>query len=94
MYVDVLTYDVTGTHLYYANRCGVLERYGLFQFPNGDTGYANPNATLDVDKFIQIIETEYIYYFQSNGHAVRGTTITDGDGHLISTTNPNFVFNA
>ena len=32
MYVDTLTYDKTGTKLYYVNPYGVLERNGWFQF--------------------------------------------------------------
>ena len=32
MYVDTLTYDKTGTDLYYINAYGVLERNGWFQF--------------------------------------------------------------
>lgn len=32
MYVDVVTYDVTGTYLYYINPYGVMERKGWFQF--------------------------------------------------------------
>lgn len=54
MYVDTLTYDKTGTDLYYINPYGVLERNGWFQFSGhefdaglgfsgtpGGYGYAN-----------------------------------------------------
>ncbi len=60
LYVDVLTYDVTGTLLYYANPYGVMERGKWFQFSDtvkwadgtpaegiaGGYGCANEDASL------------------------------------------------
>lgn len=90
MYVDVLTYDITGTYLYYANPYGVMERSGWFRFSDGGIGYANADGTLMVSQFTydQWGRTVYV---QGDGHLARGL-ISDGvywylmdeeDGHLI-----------
>ena len=52
MYVDVVTYDQSGKHLYYANPYGVMERKGWFTFSEkqgGGIGYANADGTLAVN---------------------------------------------
>ncbi|MBQ9199539.1 MAG: hypothetical protein IJ141_05120 [Lachnospiraceae bacterium] len=62
MYVDVLTWDKSGTVLYYANPYGVLERNGAFTFSEtvqwadgtpcvgiaGGSGYANSDGTVEI----------------------------------------------
>lgn len=60
--MDTLTYDMTGTKLYYVNQYGVLERNGWFQFSGyefdaglgfsgqaGGYGYANADCSLMVN---------------------------------------------
>lgn len=90
MYVDFLTYDITGTHLYYANPYGVVERNGWFRFSDGGIGYANADGTLMVSQFTYD-QWGRMVYVQGDGHLARGL-ITDGlywyhmdeeDGHLL-----------
>ena len=81
MYVDTLTYDKTGTKLYYVNQYGVLERNGWFQFSgyefdaglgfsgiSGGYGYANTDCSL----------MSNTYTYDWNGNLV----YMEGDGHL------------
>lgn len=81
MYVDTLTYDKTGTKLYYVNPYGVLERNGWFSFSgnefdaglgfsgiSGGYGYANSDCSLMVNT------TTYDW----NGNLV----FLLGDGHV------------
>lgn len=90
MYVDFLTYDITGTFLYYANPYGVVERNGWFRFSDGGIGYANANGTLMVSQFTYD-QWGRMVYAQGDGHLAKGL-ITDGlywyhmdetDGHLL-----------
>ena len=82
MYVDVLTYDKTGTYLYYANPYGVMEMGKWFQFSDsvewadgtpaegiaGGYGYANENGTLMTNT--QTVDWEgRSCYLQGNGVA-------------------------
>ena len=82
MYVDTLTYDKTGTKLYYVNPYGVLERNGWFQFSGhefdaglgfsgvaGGYGYANWDCSLMVNANI----------YDWNGNLV----YMQGDGHML-----------
>lgn len=39
MYVNVLTYNVEGTKIYYANPYGVMERYGVFKLDTNAVNY-------------------------------------------------------
>lgn len=81
MYVDTLTYDKTGTKLYYVNPYGVLERKGWFSFSghefdaglgfsgkSGGRGYANFDCSLMTNA-----DT-----YDENGNLVRIL----GDGHV------------
>ncbi|MBQ9199486.1 MAG: hypothetical protein IJ141_04840 [Lachnospiraceae bacterium] len=83
MYVDVLTYDKTGTYLYYANPYGVMEMGKWFQFSDsvewadgtpaegiaGGYGYANENGTLLTNT--QTVDWEgRSCYLQGNGVAL------------------------
>ena len=64
MYVDVVTYDKTGTNLYYANACGVVERNGWFTYSNlqgGGTGFANADGTLLKDTYAYDANGNYVY---------------------------------
>ena len=83
MYVDVVTYDKTGTLLYYANAYGVLERGKWFQFSDnvtwadghdgtefvGGYGYANADGTLLVNTQATDWEGKSCY-LQGNGVAL------------------------
>lgn len=83
LYVDVVTYDKTGTYLYYANPYGVLERGKWFQFSDtvmcadgtpwngaaGNYGYANANGTLMVNTYTYDWEGRKCY-MQGNGVAL------------------------
>ncbi len=83
MYVDVVTYDKTGTVLYYANPYGVMERGKWFQFSDtvkcadgtpwagaaGRYGYANADGTLMKDQWTYDWEGRYCY-MQGNGAAL------------------------
>ena len=51
MYIDILTYDITGTYMYYANPYGVMERSGWFRFSDGGIGYANADGILMTNTF-------------------------------------------
>ena len=83
MYVDVLTYDKTGSVLYYANPYGVMEMGKWFQFSDtvmwadgtpaegiaGGYGYANEDGTLMTNT--QTIDWEgRSCYLQGNGVAL------------------------
>lgn len=95
MYVDVITYDQSGTNLYYVNPCGVIERNGWFTFSEiqgGGPGYANWDGTLLTNQFSFDAQGRVVY-FQGDGTLARGV-ISDGtkyyqmdenDGHLIGT---------
>ena len=75
LYVDVVTYDQTGTVLYYANPYGVLERGKWFQFSEtvmcadgtpwngaaGNFGYANADGTLMTNQYTYNWEGRYVY---------------------------------
>ncbi len=80
MYVDTLTYDKTGTKLYYVNPYGVLERNGWFQFSGhefdaglgfsgkaGGYGYANWDCSLMVDTYTYDWNGKFVY-MQGDGH--------------------------
>ena len=83
MYVDVLTYDVTGTVLYYANPYGVMEMGKWFQFSDtvawadgtpaegiaGGYGYANEDGTLMTNTATYDWEGRSCY-LQGNGVAL------------------------
>ncbi len=83
MYVDVITWDKTGTVLYYANPYGVMEMNKWFQFSDtvvwgdgtptegiaGGYGYANENGTLMRDSYTYDWEGKYCY-MQGNGVAL------------------------
>lgn len=95
MYVDVITYDKTGSNLYYVNPYGVVEQDGWFAFSDiqgGGAGFANPDGTLLTSQFSYDKQGRLIY-FQGDGTLARGI-IHDGttnyemdevDGHLIRT---------
>ena len=83
MYVDVLTYDKTGSVLYYANPYGVMEMGKWFQFSDtvewadgtpaegiaGGYGYANADGTLMTNT--QTVDWEgRSCYLQGNGVAL------------------------
>lgn len=75
MYVDVVTYDKSGTHLYYANPYGVMERSGWFQFSEewgSGMGYANADGTLMCNAYTYDQNGNYVY-IEGNGN-VRGTS--------------------
>lgn len=80
MYVDTLTYDKSGTKLYYVNQYGVLERNGWFQFSgkefdaglgfsgrSGGYGYANPDCSLLVNTTAVDWYNQPVY-IQGDGH--------------------------
>lgn len=80
MYVDTLTYDKTGTKLYYVNPYGVLERNGWFQFSGnefdaglgfsgkaGGYGYANSDCSLMVNTNTYDWNGNLVY-MQGDGH--------------------------
>ena len=80
MYVDTLTYDKTGTKLYYVNPYGVLERNGWFQFSGnefdaglgfsgkaGGYGYANSDCSLLTNTYTYDSDGNYVYV-QGDGH--------------------------
>lgn len=83
MYVNTVTYDETGTKLYYINPCGKMENSGWFSFdPDaayGDTeekwhftgsllGYAQEDGTL-LTNAKQVDEKGKKRYLQGNGEA-------------------------
>ena len=80
MYVDTLTYDKTGTKLYYVNPYGVLERNGWFQFSGnefdaglgfsgipGGYGYANSDCSLMTNTYTYDWNGNFVY-IQGDGH--------------------------
>lgn len=83
LYVDVVTYDMTGTVLYYANPYGVLERGKWFGFSDsvawadgtpfdkagGKYGYANADGTLMTNQWTYDWEGR-MCYMQGNGVAL------------------------
>ncbi|MEE1248234.1 MAG: hypothetical protein UHU19_03220 [Lachnospiraceae bacterium] len=74
MYVDVVTYDKTGTNLYYANPYGVIERNGWFTYSDlqgGGQGYANPDGTLLKDTYTTYTDGSTVY-MEGDG-SVRGS---------------------
>lgn len=75
MYVNKLTYDKSGTNLYYINPYGQMQHTGLFTFPDGAKGFAQSNGVLIKDRFYTL--NGNMYYFQGNGHCAQGL-ITDG----------------
>ena len=75
MYVDRLTFDRTGTKLYYINPYGQMEHRGLFSFSNGAMGYANYDGNLTRGQFQTILGN--MFYFHSSGYSAQGL-ITDG----------------
>ena len=83
MYVDTLTYDKTGTKLYYVNPYGVLERNGWFQFSGnefdaglgfsgtpGGYGYANSDCSLMTNTYTYDWNGNYVY-IQGDGHVLQ-----------------------
>ena len=80
LYVDVVTYDQTGTKLYYANPYGVMDRGKWFEFSDsvkwadgtpfdkagGKYGYANADGTLMKDTYTYNWEGRLVY-MQGNG---------------------------
>ncbi|MCF2642393.1 hypothetical protein I6E50_08230 [Roseburia hominis] len=74
MYVDVVTYDKTGTNLYYANPYGVIERNGWFTYSDlqgGGIGYANADGTLLKNQYTTDT-TGNTVYMEGDG-SVRGS---------------------
>ena len=83
LYVDVVTYDKTGTYLYYANPYGVMDRDKWFEFSEsvkwadgtpfdkagGKYGYANADGTLMTNQWTYDWEGRYCY-MQGNGVAL------------------------
>ncbi len=83
LYVDVITWDKTGTVLYYANPYGVMEMNKWFQFSDtvvwgdgtptegiaGGYGYANEDGTLMKDQYTYDWEGRFCY-MQGNGTAL------------------------
>ncbi|MBQ9200288.1 MAG: InlB B-repeat-containing protein [Lachnospiraceae bacterium] len=83
LYVDVITWDNTGTVLYYANPYGVMEMNKWFQFSDtvvwgdgtptegiaGGYGYANEDGTLMKDQYTYDWEGRFCY-MQGNGTAL------------------------
>lgn len=80
MYVDTLTYDRSGTKLYYVNPYGVLEHNGWFQFSgkefdmglgfsgrSGGYGYANSDCSLLVNTTAMDWYGQPVY-IQADGH--------------------------
>ena len=94
MYVDFITYDQTGTYLYYANPYGVMERNGWVGFSDeqgGGIGYAISDGTLVTNQFSYDTQGRLVY-FQGDGKLARGL-ISDGtsyyqmdemDGHCVA----------
>lgn len=83
LYVDVVTYDKTGTYLYYANPYGVMDRGKWFEFSDnvkwangtpfdkagGKYGYANADGTLLINTWTYDWEGRPCY-MQGNGVAL------------------------
>ena len=77
-----MTYDKTGTKLYYINPYGVLERNGWFQFSGnefnaglgfsgkaGGYGYANSDCSLLTNTYTYDLDGNYVYV-QGDGHVM------------------------
>ena len=75
MYVDKMTFDRSGTKLYYINPYGVMEHNGLFTFPNGAMGFAKEDGDLVRGQFWTA--SGNCFYFHSSGYSAQGL-ITDG----------------
>ena len=83
LYVDVVTYDKTGTYLYYANPYGVMDKGKWFEFSDsvkwadgtpfdkagGKYGYANEDGTLMTNQWTYDWEGRKCY-MQGNGVAL------------------------
>ncbi len=82
MYVDKLTYDKAGVHLYYANPYGVLQQNGWFRFSDGGIGCANADGTLVVNEYRQDWNGENVW-LEANGYAQRSWSY--GVGTLYQT---------
>lgn len=80
MYVDTLTYDKTGTKLYYVNPYGVLERKGWFAFSgnefnaglgfsgrSGGYGFAREDCSLVVNENTYDWDNQLVFV-QGDGH--------------------------
>ena len=80
MYKDVLTYDQTGTKLYYANGNGVMEHNGWFRFSNGEWGFANWDGSLIKDQWSY--RDGYLVYHKGDGHLATGV-IEDWDNYYV-----------
>ena len=80
LYVDVLTWNLAGDQLLYANPCGVLERNGWFQFSKkvkwadgtacdgiaGQWGYGQADGTLLRNTYVYD-QFGQLWYMQGNG---------------------------
>ena len=88
MYVDRLTFDRTGTKLYYINPYGQMEHKGLFSFSNGAMGYANYDGNLTRGQFQTILGN--MFYFHSSGYSAQGL-ITDGCWYYNYDVNSRFL---
>ena len=96
MYVDTLTYDKTGSKLYYINQYGIVENSGWFTFPghefeagigffgkSGGYGYANADCSLMADTYTYDFNNNYVY-IEADGH-VAGSQLYES-GKLIDAT--------
>lgn len=101
MYVDTLTYDKTGTKLYYINPYGVLERTGWFTFSghefdaglgfsgkSGGYGYANTDCSLMTNTYTYDWNNNYVY-MEGDGHLAGSQTGTSGDNINSNSGNDN-----
>lgn len=85
MYTNAVTYDVTGTKLYYINPYGLMEHTGWFSFAAGTGygntgnpwnlvashfGYANADGTLITNQLVWD-DSGNAYYMQGNGEGLR-----------------------
>lgn len=78
LYVDVMTYDITGTKLYYVNPCGQIEKNGWFSYSKtavwagtnkkvgGGYGYAYTDGHLSANEYL--MKDNKKVYIQGNGH--------------------------
>lgn len=83
LYVDVVTYDKTGTKIYYANEYGVMDRGKWFKFTDtakwadgvpfekagGEYGYAQADGSLMTNTYTYDWQGRYCY-LQGNGVAI------------------------
>lgn len=76
--------------MYYANRNGVVERNGWFQFPDGSVGYAYPNGPLKAGVFAKDPWNRTVFV-HGNGQVAKGLIedqlyyyeMDSTDGHLL-----------